>query len=72
MIKKFRKEIAKGIHSFTYKDKLYKVIDDITIYHEDSDTVYYKDLDFWLYKALQDFLQGLIIIKNKKGERYET
>ncbi len=46
MIKKFRQEIRKGIHSFTYKDKVYQVLDDITIYHADSDTAYYKDLDF--------------------------
>lgn len=46
MIKKFRREAAKGAHSFTYQGKLYIVLDDITIYHEGSDTVFYKDLDF--------------------------
>ena len=46
MIAKFRREAAKGAHSFTYKGKLYRVLDDITIYHQDSDTTYYRDLDF--------------------------
>lgn len=46
MVKKFRQEIKKGVHCFTWKDRLYKVIDEYTIYHADSETVYYKDLDF--------------------------
>ena len=46
MIKRFRREAAKGVHSFTYKGKLYRVLDEVVIYHEDSDTLYYKDLDF--------------------------
>lgn len=46
MIKRFRREAAKGQHSFTYQGKLFKVLDDCIIYHEDSDTVYYRDIDF--------------------------
>ena len=46
MAKKFRKEIAKGQHTFIYNDKVYQVLDDISIYHYDSDTLYILDLDF--------------------------
>jgi len=46
MCEKFRVEIKKGIHSFTFGGRVYKVLDDITIYHYESDTVYYLDLDF--------------------------
>lgn len=45
-VKIFRREILKGVHCFVFQDRLYKVIDDVTIYHADSDTIYYKDLDF--------------------------
>lgn len=46
MIRVFRREAAKGAHSFSFQGKLYKVLDDCIIYHEDSDTVYYRDIDF--------------------------
>lgn len=46
MIKKFRKEIAKGAHKFTWNGCIYTVIDDMIIYHEDSDSIYVLDLDF--------------------------
>lgn len=46
MIKKFRREAAKGAHIFTFCGKLYRVIDEFTIYHQDSETTYFKDLDF--------------------------
>lgn len=46
MIARFRKELAKGAHSFVFNNRVYQVLDDITIYQYDSDTVYYKDLDF--------------------------
>lgn len=46
MVKKFRQEIRKGVHSFTWNNRLYQVLDDITIYHPDSEMIYYKDLDF--------------------------
>lgn len=47
MIKRFRKALKKGAgYTFTYKDRRYQVLDDITIYHYESDTVYFLDLDF--------------------------
>lgn len=46
MIKRFRKEILKGIHTFKYQGRLYQVLDDYIIYHAESDTVYYRDTDF--------------------------
>ena len=46
MIKKFRREAAKGAHSFTFQGRLYRVVDDVTIYHEGSNTLYYRDIDF--------------------------
>ena len=47
MIKVFRKAIRHGAgYKFRYKDRLFIVLDEYIIYHEDSDTVYYKDTDF--------------------------
>lgn len=46
MIKRFRKEISKGQHSFTYQGRIYQVLDEITIYHYESDTIYFLDIDF--------------------------
>jgi hypothetical protein len=33
-------------YRFTWQGLTYEVIDDITIYHKDSDTIYIKDFDF--------------------------
>lgn len=46
MIKKFRQEINKGLHTFSFRGKLYSVLDEYIIYNEASDTLYYKDIDF--------------------------
>lgn len=45
-IKIFRREILKGVHNFVFQDKIYQVLDDVAIYHADSDTLYILDLDF--------------------------
>lgn len=43
----FRRALLKGCGaSFRYRDRLYTVIDDVCIYHPDSDTVYILDIDF--------------------------
>lgn len=47
MIKTFRKAILHGAgYKFKYNGRIYTVLDDFIIYHEDSDTIYYKDTDF--------------------------
>lgn len=47
MSKVFRKALKRGIgYIFSWHGRTYKVIDEILIYHYDSDSVYVKDLDF--------------------------
>lgn len=47
MSKVFRRALKKGVgYVFFWKDRRYEVIDEILIYHYDSDSVYVKDLDF--------------------------